>query len=581
MMIEKIIPAASWIRRYRRADLKGDISAGFLVTVMLIPQSMAYAMLAGLPPVMGLYASTVPIIIYVLFGSSRHLAVGPVAMISLLVYAGCSGIAQAGSPEYLSTVLLLSFCVGALMFLLGIFRMGFLSNFISHAVVSGFTSAAAIIIAFSQLKHLLGIPLSNQESVFRLLNELAHRVGETSVPTALIGFISIAVLFALRKVIPRFPGPLLTVAGGALCVYFLGLHAKGVAVVGNVPHGLPSFSVPSMDFDAVHVLLPTVLAIVFVGYMESISVSQYVATREKYKVDPNRELVGLGLANIACAFLSALPVTGGFSRTAVNYQAGARTGLASAITAVSVILTLLFLTPLFYYLPKTVLAAIIIVAVAGLVDVKGTKELFTIKKTDGLTLLLTFIATLSLGIEWGILAGIVFSLTVFIRRSAYPRIVELGYVEKENTFRDIKRFPEAERFPNVLIVRVDASLYFANMGFVESWIREQVADSPETQWVVMDFSGVNDIDAIAIHVFNGVMDNYSEKGVTFLFAGMKGQVRDIVKRSDLQRMFGENIMYGNLKQALKKVGGTGGAAPLGLNRLKRTVNNGLESVGEY
>jgi SulP family sulfate permease len=553
-VLQTIVPAFEWLRNYKRNDIRGDLSAGAIVAVMLVPQGMAYAMLAGLPPVMGLYASTLPLIAYALFGSSRQLAVGPVAMMSLLVFAGVSPLADPGSKEYIRLVLILSLMVGTVQLAMGLVRMGFFINFFSHAVISGFTSAAAIVICLSQLSHLLGIRLSVQHSIVPLLAEALQRVGETNLIALTIGGVSMVVQLFLRKKMPRFPAPLLVVAGSTLLVYALHLDRWEVAIIGNVPRGLPTLSIPGFSVESLRLLFPLALTILFVGFMESISVAKTIAVREKYKIDSNQELKGLGLSNIVASFFFAYPVTGGFSRTAVNYEAGARTGLASVISATLIILVLYFFTPLFHYLPKCVLASIVMVAVVGLIDVKEAKHLFKVKKADGWTLALTFIVTLAVGSEQGILIGMAFSLLVFIWRSSRPHTAELGYVEKEDVFRNIKRFPEVKTYPEALILRVDASLYFANMGFLEDRLRKSLIERPEVKWVIIDLSGVNDIDAVAIDALEEVVENYHEKGIEFLFAGMKGPVRDLVGKAGWEEKYGERIKHPSIQHALQSIG---------------------------
>jgi len=473
---------------------------------------------------------------------------------SLLIFAGVSPLTDPGSEEYIRLVLILSLMVGTIQFAMGLFRMGFFINFFSHAVISGFTSAAAIVICLSQLSHLLGIKLSVQHSIVPLLAEATQRVGETNLIALTIGGVSIVVQLFLRKKVPRFPAPLLVVAGSTLLVYALRLDRWGVPIIGNVPKGLPTFSLPAFSFESLRLLFPSALTILFVGFMESISVAKTIAAREKYKIDSNQELKGLGLSNIVASFFSAYPVTGGFSRTAVNYEAGARTGLASVISAALIILVLYFFTPLFHYLPKCVLASIVIVAVIGLIDVKQAKHLFKVKKADGWTLALTFVITLAVGSEQGILIGMAFSLLVFIWRSSHPHTAELGYVEQEDVFRNIKRFPEVKTYPEALILRVDASLYFANMGFFEDRLRKSLTERPEVKWVIIDLSGVNDIDAVAIDALEDVIENYHEKGIQFLFTGMKGPVRDLVAKAGWEEKYGERIKHPSIQHALQSIG---------------------------
>jgi len=549
--LRSIVPAVGWLRSYHRGDLPRDLSAGLIVGVMLVPQGMAYAMLAGLPPVVGLYASLAPVAVYALFGSSRHLAVGPVAIVSLVVLAKCSTLATPGSPEYVRIVLLLCLMVGALEVLLGLLRMGFVVNFLSHAVISGFTSAAAILIGLSQLKHLLGVPLSSHETIVSLVPDLARHLRHTHPATLAVGLASLAALVALRRILPRFPAPIAVVAVSIVLSYALGLAAAGVRTVGVVPSGLPAPTAPALDIQVAGSLLPAAVTIVFVGFIESISVAQLIATKERYRIDANQELKALGLANIAAALLSGYPVTGGFSRTAVNHQAGARTGLASLVTAATVLLTVLLLTPLFRHLPNAVLAAIVVVAVVGLIDLRTPRRLFGIKRASGGCLVLTFVGTLALGVEAGVLLGVAFSLGLFVWRSAHPHTAEVGFVEEEGVFRNIARYPEARTYPGVMILRIDASLYFANMRFLEDLLRERLHQKPDTRWVLLDFSGVNDIDAVAVETLERLMEGYGEHGIAFAFAGAKGPVRDVLARAGWTDRFGDRVRYTSLTHALQ------------------------------
>lgn len=553
--LDSVIPARNWLGSYQRADLSGDLMAGLIVAVMLIPQGMAYALLAGLPPVVGLYASTIPLIIYALFGSSRHLAVGPVAIVSLFTLAGIETLAEPGSNEFIGYALLLALLVGLLQLGLGIVRAGFIVKFLSHAVVSGFTSAAAIIIGLSQLKHILGVNLGRGETIAPLIRNAFERAGDIHLTTLIIGLASITGLVFLRRWNRRIPGPLVVVFITTVAVYLFGLQNHGVSIVGEVPSGLPTPGAPTVDTDSASVLLPIALTIAFVGFMESIAVAKSIAAREKYRVDANTELRALGLSNVGASFFGGYPVTGGFSRSAVNYQAGARTPLASIITAGLIILTLLFFTPLFYYLPNAVLAAIVLVAVAGLIDVQEFRQLLRVKRTDAATLALTFAATLALGIEAGIITGVVFSLVIFIWRTATPHTAELGYLASEDVFRNVRRYPDAQRFDEALILRIDESLYFANAGFLEDTIRDALASRPQVRWVVLDFSGVNGMDAVAIETLDGLMDQYASRGVRFMFTSVKGPVRDLLRRAGWEAdESGRSVMYFSIGHALRTAG---------------------------
>jgi sulfate permease, SulP family len=553
-MISRYLPAYDWLRGYRRSDLPGDLSAGLTVAVMLIPQGMAYAMLAGLPPVVGLYASTIPLLVYALFGTSRQLAVGPVAIVSLLTLSGISALAEPGSGEFVALAALLALLSGVIQLGLGLLRAGFVVNFLSHAVISGFTSAAAIVIGLSQLKQLLGIRLASDHSVFGLLYEAGRRIGEANPYTVALGLGSIAILIAGRKLAPRFPTALAVVGIATVLTYLLGLPAKGVAIVGSVPAGLPTPSLPMLDGPAISALMMTALTISFVGFMESVAVAKSIATRERYRIDPDAELKGLGLANVAAGVFSGYPVTGGFSRSAVNYQAGARTGLASLVTAGLILLTLFAFTSLFYYLPSAVLAAIVIVAVYGLIDVREARHLFRLKRVDGWTLVLTFAATLLIGIEQGILIGVAFSLLIFIWRSAYPHAARLGYLARERVFRNVERFPEVETYPGTLILRIDASLYFANMSFLENSLRSAMVERPEFRNIILDFSGVNDMDAVAVETLELLMHEMALQEITVSVAAMKGPVRDITSRAGWPEKFGERTGYFSIERALEAAG---------------------------
>lgn len=552
--LARYIPALAWIRAYRRDDLPGDLLAGVIVAVMLIPQGMAYAVLAGLPPVAGLYASTVPLILYALFGSSRQLAVGPVAIVSLLTLAGVEQLAEPGSASFAGYALLLALMVGLIQLSLGLARGGAVVKFLSHAVISGFTSAAAIVIALSQIKNLAGIDVGRHENALLLVLDTLRNIDGAHLPTLLIGGASVAALLALRRWNRKLPGALIVVVASTALVYLFGLDRQGVGIVGDVPAGLPTPGAPEFDLAAIRVMLPAALTIAFIGYMESIAVAQSIAAREKQRVSPNQELRALGIANIGAAFFGGYPVTGGFSRSAVNYQAGARTGLASLLTAGLILVTLAFFTGLFYYLPSAALGAIVVVAVAGLVDVREPLRLYRVRPTDAASLALTFAATLMLGIELGILAGVAFSLLIFIWRSAHPHAAEMGYLPDENVFRNVERYPEARTFPEAVILRIDESLYFANSGFLEDRIRRALDARPETRWVILDFWSVNDVDAVALQTLEALMAQYRLSGRRFLFAGVKGPVRDLMLRAGWGQRVGADMWHLSVQHALEAAG---------------------------
>jgi len=547
------VPGVPWLKTYKKSFLTSDLSAGIIVAFMLIPQGMAYAMLAGLPPVYGVYASTIPVFIYALFGSSRHLAVGPVAILSLLVAVTCSKYAETGSTDYIRVVALLTFMVGVFQLLLGFLRAGFLLNFVSHAVINGFVSAGVIIIGLSQLENLLGINLESGHATIPLVRETISKIGETNLPTAVMGISTGTLLFFGNKKWPRFPLALILVVLATLLVYLFDLNKMGVSIIGEIPRGLPDLTPITFNFSLMANLFPAALIILFIGYMESIAVAQWVATREKYRIYPNREFKVLGMANIFAAIFSGYVVAGGFSRTAVNYQVGAKSQLASLFTGSLILGALYFFAHLFYYMPNTVLAAIIIVSVTGLIDYKYALHLFRLRKADGWTLLFTFLITLLVGIEQGLLTGILLSLTIIVAKSSRPRLPVLGYVEEEKTYRDIRHYPEAVTYPNMVIIRVDASLYFANASFVKDHVREQLIQKPEAKWIVLDMSGVNDVDGDAVFTLGNMVEEYAHHAVKIVFTGMKAQVRQVIKKTDWYHTQDGVMEYATLEQAVQEI----------------------------
>jgi len=550
--IDRIFPIAKALRGYRREDLGGDLSAGLTTAVMLIPQGMGYAMLAGLPPIYGLYASTVPLVIYALFGTSRQLAVGPVAMVSLLSAAGVGALAQAGTSEFVSLAILLALVVGAIQVAMGVFRVGFVVNFLSHPVISGFTSAAALIIGFSQLKHLLGVPIPRSHHVHEILIKAAEQISSVHVSTVVIGASSVVALMLMKRYSPRFPRALAVVVVSSLAVWLLGLDSGGVSIVGKVPAGLPSLTLPKLDWAAMSSLLPVALTIALVGFMESIAVAKKYARINGYEVDANSELVGLGMANVLGGFFQGYAVTGGFSRTAVNAQAGARTPIAAIVTASVVALTLLFLTPLFYFLPNAVLAAIIMTAVFGLIDVKEMRHLWHVKKTDFAMLAITFLSTLSLGIEQGIIVGVVASIGVIVVRTTRPHVAVLGRLPGTDVYRNVKRFPEAEITPGVLAIRLDAQFYFGNVNFLKEVLSDLEHGARETiKAVVIDASGINQLDSSAEMALRDILEDYRKRGIELFLANVKGPVRDVLERSGLDVELGSEHTPMEIAEAMR------------------------------
>jgi SulP family sulfate permease len=552
MSLNAFIPSLSWLKNYSKDQLKGDLSAGLTVGVMLIPQGMAYAMIAGLPPIFGLYASTLPLIIYALLGTSRQLAVGPVAMVSLLTAAGIGVLAEGGTETYIMLAITLAFLVGVIQFLLGIFRLGFLVNFLSHPVISGFTSAAALIIGLSQLKHLLGVNLERSHYIHEIIIEALGQLSAINWATFGIGIGGIALIMGVKKINKSIPGPLLAVLFGILAVWGLGLVDQGVKIVGTVPEGLPSFGFPDFSLAAIQSLLPIALAISLVSFMESIAVAKAIQAKHKdYKVVPNQELIALGLSNVGGSFFQSYPVTGGFSRTAINDQAGAKTGMASIISAVLIITTLLFLTPLFYFLPKAILASVIMVAVFGLIDIKEPLHLWRADRSDFWMLIITFIATLALGIEQGIGIGVVLSLAMIIFETTRPHIAQLGKVPGTHFYRNRERFGQVEIRKDLLIVRFDAQLYFANLNVFREQIDEwMAAKGPGLEALILNTESINTLDSSALHLLEDLLTDLKTRNCQLLFTGVKGPVRDALVKGHLVSKIGADNFFMSVQEAV-------------------------------
>ena len=531
----------------------GDLSAGLTVGVMLIPQGMAYSMLAGLPPIYGLYASTIPLIVYALMGTSRQLAVGPVAMVALLIASGVGQLAELGTTEYITLAILLALMVGLIQFSMGLFRLGFVVNFLAHPVIAGFTSAAALIIGFSQLKHLLGLDIPRGKVHETLIN-VFQNIDQINPYTFAIGISAIGILIAIKKWARKLPGPLLVVVFGMAAVYFLGLYEEGVKIVKNVPEGFPSLNLPSIDMSAIGTLMPIALTIAFVGFMESIAVAKAIQAKHKnYKLDANQELMALGMANILGSFFKSFPVTGGFSRTAVNDQSGAKTGMASIISAFVIILTLLFLTKYFYYLPTAVLAAIIMVAVFGLIDFKEAKHLWQVDKQDFWLFMITAIVTLAVGIEQGILAGVALSILALVYRTSYPHMAELGRIDDTDIFRNVNRFSSANALPQTLIYRIDAPLFFGNINYVKDKIESRIQNGEDINKLVLHFGSVQRVDSSAIHAILDLIEELKSSGVTIIFTDVIGPVRDIFAINKVVEKAGRENFYLSLNDMVESV----------------------------
>jgi SulP family sulfate permease len=527
-----LLPILTWAPNYERKNLRSDLAAGVTVGAMLVPQAMAYALLAGLPPEIGLYAATIPVIIYALFGTSRQLAVGPVAIVSLLTATALAPLVEEGTSGYLAAAALLALMVGVVHIVMGVGRLGFLVNFLSHSVLVGFTAAAAIIIGFSQTKHLLGISIERKDHFYETVGEVGSNIGDADGITLLIGGLALAGLYLMKKFTPRIPAALVVVVASILAVELFDLEDRGVKVVGDIPDSLPAFGLPEIDGSLLGSLIPTALVITLVGFMESIAVAKVYARRYRYDLQPNSELIGLGAANVASGMFGGYPVTGGFSRTAVNDTAGAKTPFASIITALIVLSTIAFLTPLLTSLPNAALGAIIVMAIIGLIDVKEMRHIAAVKKSDLIGLGVAFVATLALGIELGIGVAVVASMLVVFARMSRPHSAVLGRIGDTTTYRNVERFPEAHTIDGVRVIRIDAALSFVNATNVKRLLLDHASQvETEPRALVLDASGINDVDATGAEMLDEVIEELRDSGVSLHLADVKGPVRDVLRRS--------------------------------------------------
>ena len=534
--MKTFIPILNWLPDYKSEYLKDDFIAGVTVAVLLIPQGMAYALIAGLPPIYGLYAALTPQIIYAFLGTSRQLAVGPVAMDSLLVAAGLGALSIVDSNQYIQMAILLALTIGAIQFLLGLLKMGFIVNFLSKPVISGFTSAAAIIICINQLKHILGISISQSNKIHIFTSALMQSETPINLHSLIIGIVSIILLILIKGWSSKIPSALVIVVIGICWVTFTHQIQPSVAIVGNIPDGLPNFSFPPLKWKIIKELIPISLTIALVAFMEAISIAKSIQEKHKtYEINPNQELLALGASNMIGSFFQSYPTTGGFSRTAVNNEAGAKTGVAALISALIVAIILTFFTDWFYYLPKSVLGAIIIVAVIKLINYKYAIRLYKIRKDEFLVLLFTFIATLFIGITEGILFGIIFSFLLLVYRTSKPHYAFLGRIGSTNYFKNIKRFPdEVVLRDDLIILRFDAQLFFGNIHFFKKLVFDSLNKNPKkVKGFIINARSMNYIDSTAIEQLIDIIEKIQEKGIRVMLVGATGPTRDSVIKSKL------------------------------------------------
>jgi len=544
-MLRRYFPILTWGAEYSGQTLANDLIAAIIVTVMLIPQSLAYALLAGLPPEVGLYASIAPLVVYAIFGTSRALAVGPVAVASLMTAAAVGQLAETGTPEYLGAAIALAFLSGLMLLAMGFLRLGFLANFLSHPVISGFITASGLLIAASQLKHILGIP-SEGETLVEVLGSLASHLGQTNLFTLAIGAGTLAFLFWVRKGlkpallaigIGKRPaevlakvGPVVAIAATTVAVWHFALNSRGVSIVGDIPRGLPTPTLPPFDPGLWIAIAVPALLISIVGYVETISVAQTLAAKRRQRIDPDQELIALGASNVGSAVSGGFPVTGGFSRSVVNFDAGAETPAAGAFTAIGIALATLFLTPLLFFLPKATLAATIVVAVLSLVDLGALRRTWNYSRPDFVAMAATILLTLTVGVEAGLVAGVGLSVFLHLYRTSKPHVAIVGQVPGTEHFRNVDRHSVVTS-PEILSVRVDESLYFPNARFLEDLIADAIADDRPLEHVILVCPAVNSIDASALESLEAINHRLSDAGITFHLSEVKGPVMDRLKRA--------------------------------------------------
>jgi len=552
MNIKKHVPILEWLPNYKKSWFKGDLYAGLTVGVILIPQGIAYAIIAGLPPIYGLYTALIPQIVYAFLGTSRQLAVGPAAMDSLIVASGIGLLAAMGTEHFIVLAILLAFMVGFFQFLFGIFHLGFLVNFLSRPVISGFTSGSAIIIALNQLGNLLGVDLDRSNQVQTIIIEIWNKIGNIHWLSFLIGILTIAIILILKNFSKKIPASLIVVVLSILSVYFFGFESKGVAVLGEIPRGLPSFSIPSFDRGLMEELSGLALTLGLIGFMEAISIGKSIEPKHNnYRIRPNKELIALGFGNMIGSFFQTFPATAGFARTAVNDQSGAKTPLASLFAAAIIALSLLFLTPAFYFLPKAVLAGIIIAAAYGLLDFSMPKNLLSFNIRDLIILTSTLIITLFVGIKEGILAGIIISLVMLIYKSTKPHIAVLGQVPGTHFYRNVNRFKDLLIDKELLIVRFDAQLHFANTTYFKDKIKEfEKERGPSLKMIIIDGESLNALDSSAIYALDEIHNDLTSRGIELTFSGLKGPVRDAMAKSKLMKKIRYDHCFMSIQEAV-------------------------------
>ncbi|MGI0115862.1 SulP family inorganic anion transporter [Zooshikella sp. RANM57] len=563
-VINRLLPAGQWLKNYKAEHFNGDLIAALIVTIMLIPQSLAYALLAGLPAEMGLYASILPLVLYGFFGSSYSLSVGPVAIISLMTASAIMPLASAESPTYVTLAILLAFISGLMLIVLGIFRFGIIANFLSHPVVSGFISASGIIIIISQLKHLLGISVSG-DNLITLGTTLFQSISQIHITTFLMAISCLGCLWWLRHhFFTRLPqwgiplhfaqllsktAPVIVISLATLATYLFRLDLTGVAIVGEIPKGLPQLTWPTITLEHWQQITSSALLIAIIGFIESVSIGKTLAAKKRQRITPNQELIGLGAANLASAFSGGLPVTGGFSRSVVNYDAGASTPAAGIFAALGIAIATLWLTPLLYFLPKAALAVTIVMAVLSLIDIDLIRKAWQYSRAEFAGITTTLIITLFLGVEYGVLSGVAISISLHLFKTARPHIAVVGEIPGTEHFRNIQRH-NVITYPHIISIRVDESLYFANTSFLEDKIYSLVAQNTKVQHVILMCTAINEIDLSALETLEVINQRLQELNIHFHFSEVKGPVMDTLQKTTFTKQLNGNI-YLSQHQAIE------------------------------
>jgi len=540
-----LLPFTRWINELKKPEvLKADLIAGITVALVLVPQSMAYAQLAGLPAYYGLYASFLPGIIAALFGSSRQLATGPVAVVSLMTASALEPIAGANPELYVAYAVMLALMVGIFQIGLGLLRLGVLVNFLSHPVVIGFTNAAAIIIGTSQLGKLFGVSVEKAEHTYAtVFNTVVEAFHNTHFETMMMAILALGIMILLKRFYPKIPNVLTAVVVTTLISWQIGYEGMGGDVVGAIPAGLPSLQMPLLDLNTIVQLLGVTVAIAIIGFMEAISIAKAMSAQTRQRLDANQELVGQGLGNVLSSFSQGYAVSGSFSRSAVNIGAGAITGFSAVVTGLVVGATLLWLTPLLFYLPQATLAAVIIMAVINLVKIEPIKYAWKAQRHDGAVAVATFVLTLLWAphLDEGIMAGVLLSLGLFLYRTMEPRIAVLSR-DPDGTLRDAE-LRKLETCRNITLIRFDGALYFANSGYFEDKVLERAALKPDLKFVIVDAESINFIDATGEEMLHHLAERLEAGGVELLIARAKKQVMDVFRRTGLVERIGENHFF--------------------------------------